>query len=131
MYYWRFDFGIAITLNKISVHIAFPWVIIGSLSGSLPSQQSSSTQRHPANRTWNTLTYIIKLGIIWISSLRVHNMNESSSLVSTYIWMMLLKSCGQYMHIDLCSVVLSYNSSFVILFSKAYCVTWLNDLNTN
>ena len=47
-----FQFKTSVTLNKISVHIAFPWVIIGSLSGSLPSQQSSSTQRHPANRTY-------------------------------------------------------------------------------
>ena len=39
------------TLNGISVHIALPCVMMGSLSGSFPSQQSSSTQRHPASRT--------------------------------------------------------------------------------
>ena len=39
------------TLNGISVHIALPCVMMGSMSGSFPSQQSSSTQRHPASRT--------------------------------------------------------------------------------
>lgn len=32
-----------VTLNRMSVHIAFPWVIMGSWSSPLPSQQSSST----------------------------------------------------------------------------------------
>lgn len=32
-----------LTLKRISVHIAFPWVIIGSWSSPFPSQQSSST----------------------------------------------------------------------------------------
>lgn len=31
------------TLKRMSVHIAFPWVIIGSWSSPFPSQQSSST----------------------------------------------------------------------------------------
>jgi len=31
-----------LTLNSTSVHIAFPWVIIGSRSSPLPSQQSNS-----------------------------------------------------------------------------------------
>lgn len=31
------------TLNRISVHIALPWVMMGSSSSPLPSQQSSST----------------------------------------------------------------------------------------
>lgn len=35
--------GQALTLKRMSVHIAFPWVIIGSWSSPLPSQQSSST----------------------------------------------------------------------------------------
>ena len=39
------------TLNGISVHIALPCVMMGSMSGSFPSQQSSSTHRHPASRT--------------------------------------------------------------------------------
>lgn len=37
---WR---GQAFTLKRISVHIAFPCVIIGSWSSPFPSQQSSST----------------------------------------------------------------------------------------
>lgn len=32
-----------LTLNRISVHMALPWVMIGSSSSPLPSQQSSST----------------------------------------------------------------------------------------
>lgn len=35
--------GQAFTLKRMSVHIAFPCVIIGSWSSPLPSQQSSST----------------------------------------------------------------------------------------
>lgn len=41
------------TLNRMSVHIAFPWVIIGSWSSPFPSQQSSSTHLE-AQSDYNT-----------------------------------------------------------------------------
>ncbi|KAH3845578.1 hypothetical protein DPMN_087859 [Dreissena polymorpha] len=41
-----------LTLNGTSVHMVNPCVIIGSSSAPLPSQQSSSIQRHPLNNTW-------------------------------------------------------------------------------
>ena len=44
-------FGVDLPLKRMSVHIAFPWVMIGSSSSPLPSQQSSSTHRHPAINT--------------------------------------------------------------------------------
>lgn len=39
-----------LTLNEISVQNVFPCVIIGSCSSVLPSQQSNSKQRQPANK---------------------------------------------------------------------------------
>ena len=44
-----------LTLNEISVQSVFPCVIIGSCSSVLPSQQSNSKQRQPAN---NACLYI-------------------------------------------------------------------------
>lgn len=41
------------TLKRMSVHIAFPWVIIGSWSSPFPSQQSSSTHLE-AQSDYNT-----------------------------------------------------------------------------
>lgn len=38
------------SLNRMSVHIAIPWVIIGSSSSPLPSQQSSSTHLRKKHR---------------------------------------------------------------------------------
>lgn len=40
-----------ITLNRMSVHMALPWVIMGSWSSPFPSQQSSSTHLTDGNHT--------------------------------------------------------------------------------
>jgi len=49
--HWRQKWNTAIlTLNRMSVHMALPWVIIGS-SSFLPSQQSSSIHLHKHEHT--------------------------------------------------------------------------------
>ena len=64
------------TLKEISVHIALPWVMIGSLS-SLPSQQSSSMQRQPASKICKKKqlklikTFHVKFVQIMISSIHI------------------------------------------------------------
>lgn len=44
------------TLKRISVVMVKPWVIMGSSSGGLPFQQSSSRQRHPDSRHWRYIS---------------------------------------------------------------------------
>lgn len=44
------------TLNKISVVMVKPWVMMGSSSGGFPFQQSNSTQRQPDSSTWRYIS---------------------------------------------------------------------------
>jgi len=45
-----------LTLRTISEHIVKPWVMIGSSSTPLPSQQSSSTHLQPASSAWRYIS---------------------------------------------------------------------------
>lgn len=57
----------AFTLKRISVHIAFPCVIIGSWSSPLPSQQSSSTHLK-AQEKWCQIPYCFSTGELFRTS---------------------------------------------------------------